>query len=1356
MRKFLSVLLAVMMVLSTVSFAAPSAFGVIDAAFEMPAVDTELVEAEAALAAFAELPEKVSGYGQLLFELTFDDLTELSEGKVMFKDAGWVNPEGECATDLVDRGNFDFTAYPTYSLKERAAGDKYIELSGGTGYAAALVHAGYQRFFQKQDGIYTLTADVYRPDNMEITTRFTGTTPSTKDSEDTPIQDFSELSSDGWGYMILQHDPSCFGNGGHDPALSSVGQVHTVKFHRNGGTEDKTVGYDNIRLYYKPLTVEATVIVGSTEVKLEVPTTGFTVADLKDELGLDFYADVAGIYVNGESYGINDVVYVGADCEIEVDVKILDANSFDYEKGIAIFNIDFESHDVGTAIATDNANFNLEAYTTEIGKRMLSHPASDFHLNSSGLTFGVLTDPTNPANKVAGLQGATHGSYPALIVTTYANGAMRRYGFIEEDNNIYTIEYDYYDTTKDGVAIRFGGKSSIAESVPHQSKPGEFYRAWETLEDVPTETSIGRQASVWYKNIGEMLPENYVKMGSSADISFIKMHTASPQNADLYWDNVKVYVRPEKASVKINANGTNVYFKKQLFDNVATTGVVVKELLDDAGLLYDANAYTLKGVSFDTEGTKVYGLDDTIKFGGDSTLYLQFEEASMSEWIDEKGILLYDINFDNLPNGTKINQHAKLSTFGRVNPNISGSEEWYLNISQFGTESNNDYGVVENGVLKFTKMQGGRWAQIQISNENGGKMIISDGIIYKEADMMYESTMTGITLGLTGYARKWDGSKWTGTTSNQNSVKTIMQTEAKTWYSLSGSKVLAGEEFNSESCTIYLPTYPAEGGIGDTLYLDNLKMYWKPASVKVVVYGGSNKNYETQIIEVPTGSSVEDIIAALPGDTYGKITSLANMEGDIIDSFTAISDAFLVAVWTPWEVIEGGQSFPIDGEYYSKSTQFSGSSFGGTDYIGNGNIVTKTYITMYVGKKDGDYGIYTTNNDLVYKQLTPTAGDSYQHGNNVFSDDYTVAAVLSGSDHRVTINLDLAAGNDADYIVIKYKFKNIPDLNSDFAKSLGAVASADGLSATFTNRAGATATYSKLVDYTGKYYIKMKNGSYQYGGGEEFEAGTKAAKNGDGVTVNLADYEDVWMYDFLPVNDAMKTNGVASLLIDRPNHFRDQITVWDYVSIVKEGTVEEDVVLPNFGGDETTVRLKAPVSLEEETALRYANIDEDEEKYGESRNGIRFKATVTAKDKLNATHIGWLITSEARFVDAGYAYSELTIDAVDAEDSSFIKVAYQKLDGINMANFFDTADDKANVFSAVLYGIPEDNYASYILVRPFVSDGTKYYYGEPYATCMYDLASEIYYDDDWFWSLDEDMQIYIEDIVIFCEDEGLV
>ena len=71
MKKFLSVLLAVMMVLSTVSFAAPSVAGTYETAVEVPAVEETAVE-EATLAAMST---DVATYGQLLWFIDFEDST---------------------------------------------------------------------------------------------------------------------------------------------------------------------------------------------------------------------------------------------------------------------------------------------------------------------------------------------------------------------------------------------------------------------------------------------------------------------------------------------------------------------------------------------------------------------------------------------------------------------------------------------------------------------------------------------------------------------------------------------------------------------------------------------------------------------------------------------------------------------------------------------------------------------------------------------------------------------------------------------------------------------------------------------------------------------------------------------------------------------------------------------------------------------------------------------------------------------------------------------------------------------------------------------------------------------------------
>ena len=85
MKKYLSLLLAIMMVLSTVSFAAPAMTGVVNSASEETETVPEAIETEAELSAQENL-------GQLIAKVDFENL---DAGKVigngtMIKHIGYV------------------------------------------------------------------------------------------------------------------------------------------------------------------------------------------------------------------------------------------------------------------------------------------------------------------------------------------------------------------------------------------------------------------------------------------------------------------------------------------------------------------------------------------------------------------------------------------------------------------------------------------------------------------------------------------------------------------------------------------------------------------------------------------------------------------------------------------------------------------------------------------------------------------------------------------------------------------------------------------------------------------------------------------------------------------------------------------------------------------------------------------------------------------------------------------------------------------------------------------------------------------------------------------------------------------
>ena len=170
---------------------------------------------------------------------------------------------------------------------------------------------------------------------------------------------------------------------------------------------------------------------------------------------------------------------------------------------------------------------------------------------------------------------------------------------------------------------------------------------------------------------------------------------------------------------------------------------------------------------------------------------------------------------------------------------------------------------------------------------------------------------------------------------------------------------------------------------------------------------------------------------------------------------------------------------------------------------------------------------------------------------------------------------------------------------------------------------------------------------------------------------------------------------------------------------------------------------EAPEARDDETAARFAGADEVDEN-GKSLTGIRFMASVSNATDEASVDIGWVITTDLYW---NAAYNTLTVEAAETAGGK-VKVAYQRQNGEDKANYFDTQVDNENVFAAVLYNIPAANALNYVLVRPFVKTEDDYLYGETIFTCLYD---EMVYPYITFFE-DEDTIDYLIEEGISYED----
>lgn len=257
MRKFLSVLLAVMMVVSTVSFAVPSAVTVADSAtnavVESTTQETTTVEA-ATLASDEHIVH--SDYGVLVYEVNFDqagfDLTAFTSGgagsRIDQKNiASYKNPD------------FSFYNVQTFSRPSDGLVNAKLVTEGGNTYVSGDVAAGYKGFmYLVKDGAewpvgyYTFVVDIkasnangnaVQCNNTQIPVNF-----NKIDTTNTGWQTIVATTINEVDGKFKSGDSTCNDQTKHFASLFVTPSNATAG----------TVSYDNFRVYYKTNSVNLT------------------------------------------------------------------------------------------------------------------------------------------------------------------------------------------------------------------------------------------------------------------------------------------------------------------------------------------------------------------------------------------------------------------------------------------------------------------------------------------------------------------------------------------------------------------------------------------------------------------------------------------------------------------------------------------------------------------------------------------------------------------------------------------------------------------------------------------------------------------------------------------------------------------------------------------------------------------------------------------------------------------------------------------------------------------------------------------------------------------------------------------
>lgn len=696
MKKFLSVLLAVMMILSTVSFAAPSAVVAGDSASVLPAEDAFLasdVTDNATLA--ATLPLEDAKKGTLILNADFENPS--TDGEV---DAWPKLSRLGAQTNYPE--NVDF--HITLGNNSMITGEKYIpgdHLNDNTIYGT---ESGNRYLVTKRGAVGYAQYDIYNingPYNkicdngiytLEVDARFVDTVP-----ESLKARFVNGRKVDGAWVGNAQDFKDV------DVAVTDAANFHTYTFVCDTTKLDKwaadeylgaiqfftqdneeIAGYmhlDNIKIYWKPATVKVTVAGND----YTFATTGVSANDIEAKIETPTGYTVDGVYYDADfNNKVTGTVYFTKDTTLYT--KYVKDTNVDATYGKKLLSLDFDNIDF---TADQESETFISYYLSNIAKY---YNASMITTDSDLLQF------YKPDNGIPSL--VTNGTGKALKFAI--NGAWNNIAFVKQNGSkwgkgTFTIAFDLSTVSATGFAI---SQSSTAFTVvdPYAYTADTYDRVVITVD------------------------KDYLTDKNSFQLQFNTALT------EVKVDNLEIFWKPESANVTL-VYGTDEY----KLNNISTSGVSASNLVSQAGI---SVPYGKKAVLSATKGGESVG--DTVYLVGDSKYYVSFaKDDNTSETYGQRVFL---IDFEKFANDHVLVDNLNVSTLSS-----------YYNDKWTGLTINWEVGSNEVKTVDGNKViRGGQgWSQFRVNNKNyetdptGVYTIVADTYNFGTETVQFSATNQG-------------------------------------------------------------------------------------------------------------------------------------------------------------------------------------------------------------------------------------------------------------------------------------------------------------------------------------------------------------------------------------------------------------------------------------------------------------------------------------------------------------------------------------------------------------------------------------------------------------------------------------
>ena len=916
MKKFLSVLLALMMVLSSVSFAVPSVAGTFETAIDVS--DEDVPEQndgqnEATLAAVDS-----TQYGKLVAKFTFESATVdkdyISDFHATVSDAasrthtitalggeiGSGSHMNVSSTDipfLWDGTTSSGERHASAIVKQDGAGNKYLEFTG-TGSAARFAIRDYNGGGFAKNGHYVLTVDVLTSSNTKPITgvQFQGNSAKFRHTEYVT----ETVAAGEWSTVVISYDDI------HDVIeietdyTSSQNVKANYIYFLTNLANGEVLGVDNITLWHVDTTVTHKVTHTSFDGGLEIAQADVAIGGgvkSVDEISKVFDSDPkfnsAGYFL--KKIVVDGVEYMGSDM-----VDLTSAKTFTavWDKlNLLEYGIEFNS--------TDDFNF-MKSYgslrSNASSSSAWADTTSEGYIRLNVLASAAAKAKISETYKYAFVYDSGY-SVPYIV----KNGAIPAGAFdkfeirfrynVAIDEADMSSSFKYYDVKYGSertfgassiymprsfyLNIGAGGLSDKANNISNRNSVANINNKWQTITFNASDLGLDTK-TLDGTRLDFDLPD-----GSTIDIDYIRFLGKPLPNVIVDMEG--------KYGLK------NVAFK---FDETTTVADVLSHINYDG-------AEVVVGLT-DKKGGAPLASTDKIGSGSDDvTLYPVW---GANPELGEYGKLVFEINFDKLSVGpaNSIGGKSVLSVIGGKTGKMYASNPEQL-VFNNGSGTNFPEQTLEvaeradgDKYLKVTTTAAGNSNLLQIyTNSRETYYVNDDGYLVVTYDILWGNSAASkpheVVYNRSQAAEAGDQNEMVHATKNGGWGYVVSAFDDNEI----GVSGLGGNSATMQVTGVnFIKIHAASGVVaGETYGIDNIRLWWLPKTVNVTVEKGNNSYISSQTFSInPATETVSDFVAKV--NTGNAEVSLAGVSltegGELLASDALLSFAYDTTLYPKW------------------------------------------------------------------------------------------------------------------------------------------------------------------------------------------------------------------------------------------------------------------------------------------------------------------------------------------------------------------------------------------------------------------------------------------------------------------------